>query len=295
MMLAAVLAGLVSAQADDPFADFDASNVEEVEVEVAEDGPERWFGENFPVVDRALVLPFGETGRKGALRFFVDHRTHRSFTDEPFHNLFGFDAGSLKIGLGLRYGLLERLELGFYRLSGGPDAFDTYELDTKLQILDAASHGLDASLRAGLSWFSQDGAEDALGGFGQLLLSRRFFERLTVGTGLLFHSDASNGVKRDIDESWTLGSFLAAELRLSGGLAIDLESSFAFAGYTTQIEGVEAFPSLSVGLKYYTSRHSFAVVIGNNQYTSADGYLTNTPRGFDDWILGFSITREWNL
>lgn len=286
-----------SSQADsDPFANLDESSVQEVVVKEAKDGPERWYGEGYPVVDRAIVLPFGETGREGALRFFVDHRTNRGISDEPFHNLLGFDAGSLKIGLGLRYGVFDNLEMGVYRLSGGPDAFDTYEFDAKLQVLEVDRHGVDAAVRGGLSWFSQLDEEDAFGGFGQLLLSRRLLERLTLGTGLLFHSDSSNGIKSDQDDSWTLGSFATAELRINSWFAIDAEMSFAFAGYTSLgSEIADIFPSVALGTKLLTSRHSFTVVITNNQYTSSDGYITNTPRDFEDWILGFSITREWNL
>jgi hypothetical protein len=52
---------------------------------------------------------------------------------------------------------------------------------------------------------------------------------------------------------------------------------------------------LATALKIITNRHTFALIFSNSQYITADGLVANTNRGIHDVILGFTITREFNL
>ena len=79
------------------------------------------------------------------------------------------------------------------------------------------------------------------------------------------------------------------ELRALPWLAWNIEVVAAVAGYHS------ARPVISSSVKFLTNRHSFALVVSNTQYIGSDGVLANTRREWDDWIVGFSITRELAL
>ena len=61
------------------------------------------------------------TTRRGALIFVLDHRTWKTFTEDPFRNFLGFDNGQLKIGLAARYGIFDCLDVGLQRINGTAD------------------------------------------------------------------------------------------------------------------------------------------------------------------------------
>ena len=281
----------------------DDDDVEEVEVTPGPAGQDRslWWGLGYPQIDRGVNLALPSPVRRGALVLVVDHRTTQPIQDNTWHDYFGLDAGGLKIGLGLRVGVLEGLDAGVYRLSSGADRFDVYQFDARYQLLRQQRHHLDLALRGGVTWFSQQDAEDAVGGLGQLLLARRFFERLTLATGLLFHSDSTNGVKSTEDENWSLAAMVLLDLRIFAWLAWTAEVGVNVAGYGSRDkkdaagESHGSWPCFSSSVRFITSRHTFSLVLSNDPYTSGDGGIANTTRGFDKLIVGFTITREWNL
>jgi hypothetical protein len=77
------------------------------------------------------------------------------------------------------------------------------------------------------------------------------------------------------------------EARLAAPVSVDAELVSCVAGYCSKN------PAFSAGVKYFTSRHTFALVCGNTQYITADGYLTNTDRPWKKLVIGFNITREY--
>lgn len=266
-----------------------AQELEKVEgIEILEDVSQvsNYQSNNFARVDRALNLLTATPARKGHFLFIVDHRNRETIDDEPFHNLLGFDSGGLKIGLGLRYGLLEDLDIGVYRVNGTAEAFDVYDMDFRYRLLNQKEHFVDLAIRPGASLFTHQGEDDALEFFGQLLISRTFFDRLLVGTGLLYHSDSSNEIKTNKDDDESLAVQGLMEFRICPTLALDVEMSANVSGYGSDN------PQVRAGLKLFTHRHTFAVVLSNTQYMSAGGVVSNTDHDLGDAVLGFTITRE---
>jgi hypothetical protein len=245
-----------------------------------------WNPEMFPVIDRAVNLPTTHATRRHALLFSIDHRPQQRLADQTFRDWFGFDAGSLKIGFGLRFGILEGLDVGVQRVNGTAEIFDVYQADARYQLLDQDAAFLNLAGRVGVTWFYQPGVADAAGFLGQLLLDRTFAGRYTIGAGLLFHSDSSGAWKSTGDPDPSLAVAAWAEIRILSFLAWDLEVVQAVAGYA------ERFPTLSTAVKLITHRHTFSLLLTNNPYLSADGVVANTDRKLEDLILGFSITRE---
>ncbi|HJX62463.1 MAG TPA: DUF5777 family beta-barrel protein [Polyangia bacterium] len=245
--------------------------------------------ENYPRIERAVNVANARTTRARALNFLVDHRAYAAFQKDAFRDGLGFDFGSLKIGLTLRYGILDNLEVGVQRLSNGPDVFDVYQFDAKVWALRADRCFVDVAVRAGGTWYAMYQGPDSGGGFAQLIISRSLRERLWLSSGLLYHSNASNNVRTSRSQDYALAIPVALEVRLQTFLAWDAEASFNVAGHHAK------YPILATALKIVTNRHTFAIIFSNSQYITADGLVANTSKGIHDVILGFTITREFNL
>jgi len=259
--------------------------VEVADVEEVKPGGPPWEEET-AVIDRIVNLMKARTIRKRSLLLVFDHRTFQPFTEHPGIDFFGFDSGALKIGIGVRYGILERLDAGAYRLNSGTEVFDTYEFDARYWLLDQKRHYLNLAARAGLTWFVQEGMKDAIGFFGQLFIDRTFFKRLTVGTGLLIHSESTSDNKSSWAPEFSLAIPAYVEVRILRWLAWNAEMTAAVAGFG------EKWPAFSSAVKFISPRHTFSLVLTNTQYIAADGIVTGAWRGGKDLIVGFNITRE---
>ncbi len=148
------------------------------------------------------------------------------------------------------------------------------------------------SVRGGLSWFAVPNHDDALWPFAQLFASRLFFNRLLATAGVMYHSNSSPSTPagkkyRDAEHKWSVAGAAGLEFRLASAVALDAEMVACSAGYCAKN------PAFSGGVKYFTNRHTFALVCGNTQYLTADGYITNTDTPWSKLVLGFNITREY--
>lgn len=240
----------------------------------------------FPYLERGVNLHTARTVKQNALLMVFDHRVNQALIANPVDDFLGFDAGSLKIGLGLRYGILDNLDVGLYRLNGTAELFDVYELDLRYRPISQDTLFVDAAIRAGGTLFWQPGHLPAGGGYAQLVVDREFFDRVLVSGHLLAHSDSSYATKRQTDTDWTLAAGALIEVRLLSFLAWDLEAAVPVLGYGAR------FPSWSTALKFITHQHTFALIATNTQYTSADGIVAGSDQGPAETIVGFSITRQ---
>lgn len=272
-------------------ADEAVDEIEEIDFIEEVDGLSTWDDQGKARSERTINVLQARTTRRGALIFVLDHRTWKTFTDEPFHDLLGFDNGQLKIGLAARYGIFEGLDVGLQRINGTADTFktDTWDVDLKYNPLNQEKHFLDIAVRAGMTWFSIKGAEDKQGFFGQLAINRTIGRRVRVGTGLLYHSDSYN---ENRDRGGPDHS-----MAIPGTLDIRFTPSFSWHGeIVVNVDGFEErYPVLSTSLRATTNKHTFSLVVSNTQYFGATGIATNTFRGFDDLIIGFTITREFRF
>jgi hypothetical protein len=265
---------------------------EVVDLQETQDPAAGWYGKAFPVPVRILALPTARAVRKGGFDFIIDHRSGSAIYDkdskQPFsdmwNNFLGLDNG-IQVGLGLRYGVVDNLDIGMYR--AGSSRTDTYEFDARYQALHQEDMGVDLAARAGVTWFSQPNVKDAHGFYGQLLATRLIANRILVSAGWLYHSNSTNNTKYNQDKKWSTAGAIGVEARLAAPVAIDAEMVSCVAGYCSKN------PAFSAGVKYITSRHTFALVCGNTQYITADGYLTDTDRQWSKLVIGFNITREY--
>jgi hypothetical protein len=77
------------------------------------------------------------------------------------------------------------------------------------------------------------------------------------------------------------------EYRLASSVALDAEMVACTVGFCSKN------PAFSGGVKFLTNRHTFALVCGNTQYVTADGYITNTDTPWSKLVIGFNLTREY--
>ncbi len=280
----ALFSGPAIAQEEEP-------DIEEVEMVDVADVTQEWWAnpKAYALLDRAISVFSARSMRKHSFLIVIDHRLHQQIDEDPFHDLLGFDAGNLKVGLGLRFGVFDFLDLGMYRLNGTTELFDTYEFDGRWQILDQEHDPLNLALRSGVSWFAQEDFEDAHGFFGQLLFNRKFIHRLNLGGGFLYHSESSGESKALSDQHHSSAVAGYAEYRFSEKVLFNFEIVGNVSGFAAKQ------PAVSSAVKIITNRHSFAILISNTRYISADGIVSNTPNDFDQLTLGFFITREIGL
>ena len=267
-----------------------AEEVEEIEAvqDVSQAGDD-YESDNWPVLERTINVLTPLTLRKHSLLFLVEHRTRKPFDRDTFQDLAGFDAGGLKIGLGLRYAPIDNLETGFYRLNGTSEIFDTYEFDAKYRLLHQKEYGVDMAARVGVTWFNQGKVKDASGFFSQLLLARRLNKHVRLGTGVLMHTNSSSELKTLADKEQSVAIPVQLEVRINGRFAWELEGVTPVAGFKAP------HPVISTSLKILTWRHTFNLVVSNSQYMSSDGIVAGSFRSWNQIIVGFCITREFNF
>lgn len=287
LVLAAGLAGPMATRADEAIETVDEFTV----VDPGSAGPKSsdalvWNAANNSWIDRAFAVPLPRTVRRGVLQTVIDHRNSVPVDEEPLHNFFGFDGGSLKIGLGLTYGLTDTADIGVYRLNGTAEAFDTYQFTGRYQALNEGEHEVDLTLLAGLSLFTMADREDASGAVYGVLAGRSLLKRLYLSAGALHHMDSSSEVKTAPDDEESSAVLASVHGRLRSNLALVAEAAAPVGGYDA---GNAAW---SAGIKFNTHRHTFSLVASNTQYMGLDGIAAGSSSEADDVILGFSITRE---
>ncbi|MBN2716802.1 MAG: hypothetical protein JXX14_13205 [Deltaproteobacteria bacterium] len=266
-------------------------NVTAVDVLTPPKRPDNFTAKSIPRTDRIVNIHTSQTVRPGAMTLTIDHRAHETFLsgEDAWFDYLGLDSGNLKIGIGLRLGLKDYMDVGFYRLNNGTDLFDAYEFDTKMRFLEQDSGFVNMSLRIGATWFVQKDADDAVGFFSQLNVDRRLFGTLLVGTGFAFHTDSSNDHKKyeNVEQSAAVLGYV--EWRPVRVFSLNGEMAAAVAGYNSK------YPVFAFSARFLTHRHSFQLLVANSQQMSADGIVANAWRGFGHLLFGFQIVREFQL
>ena len=253
----------------------------------AADGPSTWWGDAWPVWDRILDAYTPRPVRKHTVNTIISHRSKYGIWDDPLFNAFGID-GFNNVGLGVRVGLFERLDLGAMRW-GADDSLghDTYEFDVRGQLLAQEQFHVDLALRLGYSWYAQKQRNDASGVLAELMLGRLLFNRVYTGLNVIFHSSSSSRTKTDLDPKASIALQAALAWRINGGLSVALEVTPNVAGYKM------SRPDITFGPRFITNRHTFAIVLSDTEHFSTDAIVVNAPSIRPSQLkLGFHITRE---
>jgi hypothetical protein len=220
---------------------------------------------------------------KGKLAFSVTHRFARPLGRGDFGDLladfFGFDSGA-QIGLGLRYGLADRTQLGIYRTS---DRTIVFYAQQELLREDGAPVGLAAVASVeGLDNFSEEFSPR----FG-VVVSRRLGSR---GAVYVVPAWVGNTNLRfpEVDDDSTFVVGVGTRFRLGGSSYVVGEVTPRVAGFETPSGGTHA----AFGIEHRVGGHSFQINFSNDIGTTPAQVARGKQSG-DNWYLGFNISRKF--
>jgi len=244
-----------------------------------------WDPENYAWAERAFAVQYPRTTPQGHLILSIDHRASQPLDEKPFSSLLGFDSGNLKIGLGVWYGLLDNIDIGVKRYNGTDTPFDTYEFVSRVRVLNEARGLADLALGGGFTWFDAETGNDKYGGMAEILLGRTLLKRLYVTTGAMYHSRPPVMTGTADVPNYSVAMLASANLQLIDRLAMVTEWSIPVAGVW------EGAPAWAAGFKFYTLKHTFALLVSNTHNYSDDRLVA----GAIEWghpVFGFAITRQ---
>jgi len=251
----------------------------------------------------------------GTLEFAIQHKF--GSVDNGMSDFFGIYAPGANIRLGLNYVPVTNLQIG---MGLTKEKMHT-DLNAKWTIVEqtrentipvaVALYGVLAvdgrnisSFGTGNVWHSGEG--DAVFGiefpdrwsyFSQLIISRKFTERLSLQAGASFTH--YNMVDPEFDHD-KIG------VHFSGRYNFSPQSSFIF-NYDVPLEIQEISeqrtvpeyhqPNLSLGWEISTSTHAFQIFVGNSRGLLPQEIMmwNSNEINMDNMAFGFVITRLWNF
>jgi Membrane bound beta barrel domain (DUF5777) len=217
---------------------------------------------------------------RGKWAFRITHRFTRPLGQGNFGDLlsdaFGFDGGA-QIGLELRYGLMPGTQVGVHRTSDKSIQF--FGQHNFLNERDGRPVGLDAIVTVeGIDNF-QDFYRSGIGA----LISRN------AGRFAALYAEpivVVNSSPFDTGDNSTLMLGLGGRLRVRPSLYVMAEVTPRLAGFDPGAH------QISVGIEGRSGGHLFQINFSNDFATTL-GQLAQGARNYDDWYIGFNISRKF--
>lgn len=215
--------------------------------------------------------------------FRVTHRFGRPLGSGDFgdlvQDLFGLDAGA-QIGLEFRFGLLRRTQVGIHRTSDRTiEFFAQYDL---VQQGDDGSFGLAI---LGTAEGTNNFRDSRTPGVG-VILSREFGEQGAVYAMPMWLNNTNLLPADLVDDNDTFLIGLAARFRIRPTVYLVGEYTPRVAGYNPQDD------QASFGIEKRAGGHLFQLNFSNGLGTTM-GQLARGGFSFDDWFIGFNISRKF--
>ena len=236
-----------------------------------------------------INMPTTETLQKGDLEFEVSHRFVPTIQN-GIKNMFGFD-GPANIKLGLSYGITDNLLLGLNRTNVN----DNYELFIKHRFIEVEDSDLPFVIGVKTSVALNS---EVLG--KKTFASENFQYYLTIIFNTMYEKKIAlgfvpslliNSYLPGINKNYSIifGTYL--QYYLSPSFSLATEWSPTFYGIRNK------YNSLSFGFELETGGHFFKIILTNNQNLNLSQFLggADIPSTFDNWRIGFNITRLLKL
>lgn len=222
-----------------------------------------------------LRVPRGKWG------FRITHRFTRPLGQGDFGDLasdaFGFDGGA-QIGLELRYGLMRGTQIGVHRTSEKSIQF--FGQHNFLSERDDRAIGLDAIVTAEGSDNFQEHYRLGVGA----LISRSLAEHAAVYAEPIFVANANPFEDTGDEHTFMLG--LGARVRVRPTVYLLAEITPRLGGYDPEAH------QMSFGIEKRAGGHLFQINFSNDVGTTF-GQLARGARNYDDWYIGFNISRKF--
>ena len=250
--------------------------------------------------ETAILIDFPTTliPTKGSYQLTIHHRF--GTIENGISDIFGIYAPS-NIKLGIDYSLFDWLQLGFSSEKNNK----VQEFHGKLNLLTQTRSG---KIPVSVSFFSMlginSGSKDNFGKtyefldrislFEQLLISRKFNDRLTLQTGASFSH--LNAIVTDIytlkgEKNDHVGIHLGGRYKIWSSNSFIFEYTYPFKIVSSE-ELNPPKPGFSAGLELGTSTHGFQVFASNYQELNPVYNISKTQNDFfgGNILLGFNIT-----
>lgn len=232
---------------------------------------------------------------KGVLDFRILHRFGDVSTG--ISNLFGLDQASMRIGLD--YGLLNNLTIGFGRSNVGKELDGFIKFRSVCQTTGSGSFPFSIVLVSGVTLTTQPWADTTrknyfssrMAFYNELIIGRKFSERFSLQLSPVFVH--RNLVEQAIEENDVYALGIGARFKLSKRIAFVADYHYIAKGLDKDIYK----DPLSVGFDIETGGHVFQLHFSNATGMNEKAFITNTT---GDWgkgevRFGFNLSRVFTV
>jgi hypothetical protein len=232
---------------------------------------------------------------KGVLDFRILHRFGDVSTG--ISNLFGLDQASMRIGLD--YGLLNNLTIGFGRSNVGKELDGFIKFRPVCQTTGDGSFPFSIVLVSGVTLSTQPWADTTrknyfssrMAFYNELIIGRKFSERFSLQLSPVFVH--RNLVEQAIEENDVYALGIGARFKLSKRIAFVADYHYIVKGLDKDIYK----DPLSLGFDIETGGHVFQLHFSNATGMNEKAFITNTT---GDWgkgevRFGFNLSRVFTV
>jgi hypothetical protein len=232
---------------------------------------------------------------KGVLDFRILHRFGE--VNSGINNLFGLDQASMRIGLD--YGLLNNLTIGFGRSNVGKELDGFIKFRPVCQTTGSGSFPFSIVLVSGVTLTTQSWADTTrknyfssrMGFYNELIIGRKFSERFSLQLSPVFVH--RNLVEQAVEENDVYALGIGARFKLSKRIAFVADYHYIAKGLDKDIYK----DPLSVGFDIETGGHVFQLHFSNATGMNEKAFITNTT---GDWgkgevRFGFNLSRVFTV
>ena len=232
---------------------------------------------------------------KGVLDFRILHRFGDVSTG--ISNLFGLDQASMRIGLD--YGLLNNLTIGFGRSNVGKELDGFIKYCPVWQTSGPGSFPFSIVMVSGVTLTTQSWADtirknyfsSRMAFYNELILGRKFSERFSLQLSPVFVH--RNLVERATEENDVYALGIGARFKLTKRIAFVADYHYIAKGLDKDIYK----DPLSLGFDIETGGHVFQLHFSNATGMNEKAFITNTT---GDWgkgevRFGFNLSRVFTV
>ena len=218
---------------------------------------------------------------RGAFR--VTHRFTRPLGDGDFgslaEDLFGLDSGA-QIGLEFRFGIRRGTQVGVHRTSDR-----TIEFFAQHEV-KAQGGRLRVTVSALASTEGTNNFRDSYSPVLGAVVSRTIATRAAVYLEPIWVNNSNHLPSEVVDHNDTFLLGVGARLRIRPSVYVSFEASPRVAGYDPDAA------QMSFGLETRVGGHLFQLNFSNG-FGTTFGQLARGGTSYDDWYLGFNISRKF--
>jgi hypothetical protein len=232
---------------------------------------------------------------KGVLDFRILHRFGE--VSSGISNLFGLDQASMRIGLD--YGILNNLTVGFGRSNAGKELDGFIKFCPVWQSTGPGSFPFSIVLISGVTLSTQSWSDTTLKNYfssrmafyNELILGRKFSERFSLQVSPVFIHRNLVQLASEENDVYALG--IGTRFKLTKRLAFVADYHYIVQGLDKNLYK----DPLSVGFDIETGGHVFQLHFSNATGMNEKAFITNTT---GDWAkgevrFGFNLSRVFTV